>query len=101
MYSLAEKLNQRIEELEEENAKLQEQLKDAIVPKFKIGQEVWYYHIGRYKTYSGVIDDIKWFAKNGWIYYRLPNLQRDDFWIREDELFATEAEAQKYLEERK
>lgn len=33
--------DQRIEELENENAELKEKLKNAIVPKFKIGQKVW------------------------------------------------------------
>lgn len=80
---------------------LEEQLKNAIVPKFKIGQEVFYYHIARNKTYSGVVEDIQWFATRTGIYYRIPQLQRDYFWIREDELFATREEAEKRLAELK
>ena len=71
----------------------------AILPKFKIGQEVYYYHIARNKIYLGLIEDIQYFATRCSIFYRIPNLQRDYFWIREDELFATEQEAQAKLQE--
>lgn len=76
-----------------------ERLKGAIVPKFKVGQEVYYYHIARNKIYLGLIEDIQYFATRCSIFYRIPNLQRDYFWIREDELFATEQEAQAKLKE--
>ena len=82
-------------------AELEEQLKNAIVPKFKIGQEVYYYHIARNKTYSGYVEDTQWFATKNGIYYRISQLQRDYFWIREDEVFATKEEAQAKLEELK
>ena len=89
---LLKKKDQRIAELEE-------QLKNAIVPKFKIGQEVYYYHIARNKTYSGYVEDTQWFATKNGIYYRISQLQRDYFWIREDEVFAAKEEAQAKLEE--
>lgn len=92
--SLILNLTQRIAELEEK-------LKNAIVPKFKIGQEVYYYHIARNKTYSGYVEDTQWFATKNGIYYRISQLQRDYFWIREDEVFATKEEAQAKLEELK
>lgn len=82
-------------------AELEEQLKNAIVPKFKVGQEVYYYHIGRNKIYSGYVEDIQWFATRNEIHYRISQLQRDYFWIREDEVFATKEEAQAKLEELK
>ena len=88
--------DQRIAELEQELAKLKEK---AIVPKFKVGQEVYYYHIARNKIYLGLVEDIQYFATRSGIFYRIPNLQRDYFWIREDELFATEQEAQEKLKE--
>ena len=80
-------------------AELEEQLKKAIVPKFNVGQEVYYYHIARNKIYSGLVEDIQWFATRNRIDYRIPNLQRDYFWIREDELFATKKEAEAKLKE--
>ena len=82
--------------LEQELAELKEK---AIVPKFKVGQEVYYYHIARNKIYLGLVEDIQYFATRSGIFYRIPNLQRDYFWIREDELFATEQEAQEKLKE--
>lgn len=81
------------------NQELEKALENAIVPKFKIGQEVYYYHIARNKIYLGYIEDIQWFAIRNRIYYRIPQLQRDYFWIREDELFATKEEALAKLEE--
>ena len=91
-----EKQQKRIAELEQELAELKEK---AIVPKFKVGQEVYYYHIARNKIYLGLVEDIQYFATRSGIFYRIPNLQRDYFWIREDELFATEQEAQEKLKE--
>ena len=88
-----------LNQAEDRIAELEEQLKNAIVPKFKVGQEVYYYHIARNKTYSGYVEDTQWFATRNWIYYRISQLQRDYFWIREDELFATKEEAQAKLEE--
>ena len=88
--------NKRIAELEQELAELKEK---AIVPKFKVGQEVYYYHIARNKIYLGLVEDIQYFATRSGIFYRIPNLQRDYFWIREDELFATEQEAKLKLKE--
>lgn len=83
------------EKLEQELADLK---RKAIVPKFQANQEIWYYHIGNNKIYSGIIEDIQWRPLNG-MYYRIPNLQRDYYWIREDELFATREEAEQKLAE--
>lgn len=88
--------NMHILDLHRELAELKEK---AIVPKFKVGQEVYYYHIARNKIYLGLVEDIQYFATRSGIFYRIPNLQRDYFWIREDELFATEQEAQAKLKE--
>ena len=93
---LREEKDKLIYELEKELDEIKEK---AIVPKFKIGQEVYYYHIARNKIYLGLVEDIQYFATRSGIFYRIPNLQRDYFWIREDELFATEQEAQDKLKE--
>lgn len=79
-------------------AELEEQLKNSISPKFKIGQKVWYYHIARNKIYDGIVEDIQWRPING-MYYRISNLQRNYFWIIDNELFATKEEALAKLEE--
>ncbi len=94
--NLLNRQQKRITELEQELAELKEK---AIVPKFRIGQEVYYYHIARNKIYLGLVEDIQYFATRSGIFYRIPNLQRDYFWIREDELFVTEQEAQAKLKE--
>lgn len=91
--------DQQIDQLKQQLDQANERLKGAIVPKFKVGQEVYYYHIARNKIYLGLIEDIQYFATRCSIFYRIPNLQRDYFWIREDELFATEQEAQAKLQE--
>lgn len=99
---LHESLNEKdleIKDLQSQLDQANERLKGAIVPKFKIGQEVYYYHIARNKIYLGLIEDIQYFATRCSIFYRIPNLQRDYFWIREDELFATEQEAKAKLQE--
>lgn len=83
----------KTEELETELAELKQK---AIVPKFQANQEIWYYHIGKNKIYSGIVEDIQWRPVNG-MYYRIPNLQRDYYWIREDELFATREDAEKFI----
>ena len=84
-----------IHNLKNELAELKQK---AIVPKFQANQETWYYHIGNNKIYSGIIEDMQWRPVNG-MYYRIPNLQRDYYWIREDELFATREEAEQRLAE--
>lgn len=87
------KLNQRIVELEE-------QLKNAIVPKFKVGQEVFFKlwdgqeAIGgiidvQYSTTSGVMYEIQY--SDGW--------ESDSDWFEEKDVWSKEAQAK--LEELK
>ena len=97
--------NQKIEELEEENAKLQEQLKNAYCPKYKIGERKWFVEPNPYcnnelQVFNGEIYDICVDATNDdeRLLYKL-DTGYDLF--SENELFATEAEAQKYLDGRK
>ena len=80
-----------IERLEKELAELKQ---NAIVPKFKINYIVWY--IGNDKIQKGIIEEIRYYKTTGISYY-LPNLQRETFWIYENELFATLAEAEEAL----
>ena len=91
--SLLNKQDQRIAELEE-------QLKNAIVPKFKIGQEVWWvdtrvnsFNEQRYRIESYLIDSIV-ITKEQFRYYG-----DDGLWLGDNELFATKEEAQAKLKE--
>ena len=98
----------RVDGLQQENAKLQEQLKNAIVPKFKNGQKVWYVEENRFcnnewQVFEGNITDIAIHISNRdngkpFLYYKIIS---SFLYIPEKEIFSTEAEAQKYLEERK
>lgn len=68
-------------------AELEEQLKNAIVPKFKIGQEVWWiYKDDIIESY--VISDIRFMCFGD-----------DGCWLEDKELFATKEEAQAKLKE--
>ena len=85
--------NQRIAELEE-------QLKNAIVPKFKVGQEVWWidtrvnsFNEQRYRIESYLIDSIV-ITKEQFRYYG-----DDGLWLGDNELFATKEEAAEKLRE--
>ena len=83
-------------------AELEEQLKNAIVPKFKIGQIVWFidtrvndFNENKYVLTSSKIETIK--VDNFDICY-------EDYWgdvMTESDLFATKEEAQAKLEELK
>ena len=93
---LLEKKDQRIAELEE-------QLKNAIVPKFKVGQNVWTIRHNNY-IYNTRIDEIKVVGIDGkneiFYYYDQPGSYAHCEEM-EDNLFATKEEAQAKLEELK
>lgn len=81
-------------------AELEEQLKNAIVPKFNIGQEVW--TIRHNSIYHTRIDEIKVVGIKGkneiFYYYDQPGSYAH--WEElEDNLFATKEEAQAKLKE--
>ena len=83
--------------LEQELAELKEK---AIVPKFKVRQEVWWidtrgniYNKQNYKIDSYLIDSIV-VTDNKFRYYG-----EDGCWLSEEDLFATEEEAQAKLKE--
>ena len=106
---VADLLNQQQERI----AELEEQLKNAIIPKFKIGQEVWY--IEDNQVNSATIDDM-WIEFNGGIehYFNLDlsdglglvSKTNDEKWephfgIGTYYVFVTEEEAQARLQELK
>lgn len=87
----------RSEELETILAELKQK---AIVPKFKIGQEVWWIDTGLnsfneqgYRIESYLIDSIV-ITKEQFRYYG-----DDGLWLGDNELFATEEEAEQKLAE--
>jgi len=95
--SMIKYLKERIAKLEQELAELKEK---AIVPRFKIGQEVWWidtrgniYNKQNYKIDSYLIDSIV-VTDNKFRYYG-----EDGCWLGEEDLFATEQEAQAKLQE--
>jgi len=82
-------------------AELEEQLKNAIVPKFKIDEEVFI--IDGKIIRNAVIDEIYWtsckscFEYYTRLIYELNDVQYET--IEEDELFATKEEAEAKLKE--
>ena len=89
--------NMHILDLHRELAELKEK---AIVPKFKVRQEVWWidtrgniYNKQNYKIDSYLIDSIV-VTDNKFRYYG-----EDGCWLSEEDLFATEEEAQAKLKE--
>ena len=91
-------------------AELEEQLKNAIVPKFETYQSIFY--ITQYYTSTkgnpeyDIISDKYYFAENeneiilGWNYVKDFN-QRKYYYVRKDWVFATKEEALAKLEELK
>jgi hypothetical protein len=78
-----------IEQLEKELAELKSKLENAIVPKYKIGQEVIYNakYLHKFKIDKRIID------KNGKLKYESIGFRQFD----ESELFATREDAQASL----
>lgn len=100
-YELEEKADKIFTELNEKENQirsLEEQLKNAIVPKFKIGQEIWdsiskrYWKVNRFEL-----------TEEGWEVYRLGHDGTEDYNCcimphDEENIFATREEAEKRLE---
>ncbi len=82
-----ERLENRVDYLNTKN-KLNELKEKAIIPKFKVGQEVWHFITGK------PIKDI--IVRNDLFQYELSALK---FGMDEDYLFATEQETQEKLKE--
>lgn len=91
-----DKLQTLLVEKDQRIAELEEQLKNAIVPKFKIRQEVFYI-VDKYKLKSGEILEIQiWDLKKDNIVYVIE--YGGNVWC-ENELFATKEEAEAKLRE--
>lgn len=97
-----EKQQQRIAELEKELAELKGK---AIVPRFKIGQEIWY--VGFFNNIeSRIVNRIEFVIENNKLceIYRLEHYGTDDYSycimpFDSDRYFSTEQEAQTKLQE--
>lgn len=81
----------RIAELEKEIAYIK---KNAIVPKFKVGQKIWY--IDRYGIQKDTIISFTYFSIQNEILYKMGDEIID---YREEYIFATEQEAQAKLKD--
>ena len=87
-------------------AELEEQLKNAIVPKFKIGQEVWSIFESQYfRDYkelcnleiTAVMKTSKGIFYQGYVLEKGKN--RSDYWFNEEKTFLTKEKAQAKLQE--
>ena len=93
-------LNDRIKELEQELAELKEKAIDR--PKFKHFEEYWYIENNPYcdnelQVFNGKVMEIICAYDEDWLYeYRFDTSCR---YIEEDNIFATEQEAQEKLKE--
>jgi hypothetical protein len=78
-------------------AELEEQLKNAIVPKFKMGQEVWYvWNKSQLIPFKCKIEKIVYDSSKN---YKLKYDSEHYICMQEQHLFATKEEAQAKLEE--
>lgn len=101
IYDFAYYVKERLAEKDKRIAELEEQLENAISPKFKVGQEVWTIRHNN-SVYHTRIDEIKVVGIKGkneiFYYYDQPGSYAH--WEElEDNLFATKEEAQAKLEE--
>lgn len=89
-------LNDKVKKLEQELAELKEK---AIVPRFKLGQEVWYVY-NKYQKFPFrcVIDKIVYDSSKNHK-FRYDTSGELYIGIKEEDLFATEQEAQEKLKE--
>ena len=81
------------------NQELEKTLENAIVPKFKKGQKVYYIN-SLNEISSGIIYNIRYDSAKGFDYF-IPMLQIEDFRIKEEQLFETEEQAEAKLKELK
>lgn len=79
---------------------LEEQLKNAIVPKFKIGDCAWFVYNGIQKfPFAVKITDFRYTYSNSNFYYGCNAIDSEYELFREDCFFATREEADKRLAE--
>lgn len=90
-----QKLSFMIEERDIKIAEIEEHLKNAVIPKFKIKQTV-YSMLGFTEIFKGQIDVFDYYTQRYWVFFG------DDIgceWLYESELFRTKKEAQAKLKE--
>lgn len=94
-----EEILEIIKEKDQRIAELEEQLKNAIVPKFKIGQEVWFISMTNYVC-NFIIQELQYTlccdGRSGICYFSKDNLEEYEW-----NLFATREEAEQRLKELK
>lgn len=94
-YQSCVRLNQQSQRI----AELEEQLKNAIVPKFKVGQEVWFISMTNYVC-NFIIQELQYTlccdGRSGICYFSKDNLEEYEW-----NLFATREEAEQRLKELK
>lgn len=98
-YHYSEKYMLDNKALEQENRKLKQQLQNAIVPKFKVGQIVWcvdnwHNSVGAYE-----VETIFYHRNKTFTYYVVDELYLESF--NEENIFATQEEAKEKLKELK
>lgn len=85
-----------LNEQDQRIAELEEQLKNAIVPKFKIGQEFWYVYAGEVRKGTVFMLHID---KGGIVYESYVDDTRYSICTKCDKVFATKEEAEAKLKE--
>lgn len=86
---------EKLELIVRSNQELEKALENAIIPKFKKGQKVYYIN-SLNEISSGIIHNIRYDSAKGFDYF-IPFLRIEDFRIKEEQLFETEEQAQKEI----
>ena len=94
LYREYQKKNDELYKNQKQLDQANERLKGAIVPKFKVGQKIWY--IDRYGIQKDTIISFTYFSIQNEILYKMSDEIID---YREEYIFATEQEAQAKLKE--
>lgn len=93
--NMVDALHKTIYNQQQRIAELEEQLKNSVIPKFKIKQTV-YSTLDFTEIFKGQIDVFDYYTQRYWVFFG------DDIgceWLYESELFKTKKEAQAKLEE--
>lgn len=99
--STYEKLTKQVEKLTKENERLQNELNNAIIPKFKLKDTVWWIGRGpKYEPKDGKVNAIKYVETKMMKEFHY-EIVKDDiyFTLSEDYLYATKEEASIYAKE--
>lgn len=93
----------RLNEFTERITELEEQLENAIVPKFEEGQEVWFVHDTKRKVFSGRVEGFQ-ITQYPYLTYKYVLIEYCDEYVvgdffKEEYVFATKEEAEAKLKE--